>query len=438
MYQNVPPPPPPYGAPPYGPYGPQPYRPPVRHWRRSTTNRRIAGVLGGLAEYLGVRPGLVRAGFVIVSVWLLAIGGGILLYLLAWAFVPEQGTNNSLAQGAFGGTPWANWDRTARSWVIVLGSLVLLSLWTFGLWPWWHWAAVPVWLIVAGVVVWALARHQSFPGPSQGSPSRAAYPGPWAGGTSPGSGGTGPGASGPPPDAPTGGTWGAPAAGSGAAASEGAWRVTPAGTVQAGAPNQEQADRAAAESAAQQWAAEQLAAAGVPVTPRGATAPGATNPALASAQRHRALVTTAVAALVGLLLLAIIATAGVVRWSGAAFGTAVGNLSYTPANFSEVHASYQEAIGRLTIDLSHVKFPPGGKTVKVDVGLGQLIVVVPNETAVVVDAQTGIGHVNLPRGMSNRTPGGTGSFGSSGTERPRLTLDANVGIGDIKVSRAGP
>ncbi len=434
MYQNVPPPPPPYGAPPPGPYGPQPYRPLVKRWRRSTANRRIAGVLGGLAEYLGVRPGLVRVGFVIVSVWLLAVGGGVLLYLLAWALVPEQGADSSLAQGAFGGTPWANWDRTARSWVIVLGSLVLLSLWSFGLWPWWHWAAVPVWLIIAGVAVWALARHQSFAGPGQGGPTTPAHPGPWAGGTGPGSGPTGPVASSPPAGFPAGGSWAAPMAGSGSAAGGAAWSVTPAGGVQAAAPGpDEQADRAVAESAAQQWAADQLAAAGVPLAP-----PGTAAPALVPAGHHRALVATVVAVVVGVLLLAMVATAGVVHWSGATFGGGVGNASYTPANLSEVHPSYQEAVGKLRLDLSHVNFPPAGRTVKVEVGLGQLTVVVPTQTPVVVEAQTGIGHVHLPQGMGQGPQGVAGPIGSSGTDKPRLTLDANVGIGDIYVARAGP
>ena len=50
----------------------------------------VAGVAGGLAEYLDVDPVAVRIGFVVASFLLGGIGGPI-LYLLMWAVVPEQG-----------------------------------------------------------------------------------------------------------------------------------------------------------------------------------------------------------------------------------------------------------------------------------------------------------------------------------------------------------
>ena len=57
--------------------------------RRSTTERLVAGVAGGLAQYFGVDPVLVRIGFVVGSLVLGGVGGP-LLYLLAWAIVPEE------------------------------------------------------------------------------------------------------------------------------------------------------------------------------------------------------------------------------------------------------------------------------------------------------------------------------------------------------------
>jgi len=53
---------------------------------RSRTERRIAGICGGLAEYLDVDPTLVR---VLMVVFALFNGAGFLFYLLAWLFVPE-------------------------------------------------------------------------------------------------------------------------------------------------------------------------------------------------------------------------------------------------------------------------------------------------------------------------------------------------------------
>lgn len=55
--------------------------------RRSTTDKKIAGVAGGLAEHLGLDPTLVRAGF---AVSLLFSGAGLVAYLLLLAIVPND------------------------------------------------------------------------------------------------------------------------------------------------------------------------------------------------------------------------------------------------------------------------------------------------------------------------------------------------------------
>ena len=61
-----------------------------RQLRRSRTNRQIAGVVGGLAEYFSVDPTLLRVGYVVVSI-VSAAFPGILVYLLLWLLVPEAG-----------------------------------------------------------------------------------------------------------------------------------------------------------------------------------------------------------------------------------------------------------------------------------------------------------------------------------------------------------
>jgi len=50
-------------------------------------NKMIAGVCGGLAEWLGWSPNIVRILYVIVSV-LSAAFPGILVYLLLWMIMP--------------------------------------------------------------------------------------------------------------------------------------------------------------------------------------------------------------------------------------------------------------------------------------------------------------------------------------------------------------
>jgi phage shock protein C len=49
---------------------------PTRQLQRSRSNRRIAGVCGGLATFFGINPTLVRLIFV--------------LYLILWFVMPEE------------------------------------------------------------------------------------------------------------------------------------------------------------------------------------------------------------------------------------------------------------------------------------------------------------------------------------------------------------
>ena len=56
--------------------------------RRSRSNKMIAGVVGGLADYWGLDPTLARVIFVVVSI-LSAAFPGILVYAVLWLVIPE-------------------------------------------------------------------------------------------------------------------------------------------------------------------------------------------------------------------------------------------------------------------------------------------------------------------------------------------------------------
>lgn len=55
---------------------------------RSRQNRMIAGVMGGVAEYLGWSPNLVRILFVLASCLSVAVPG-ILIYVILWFIMPN-------------------------------------------------------------------------------------------------------------------------------------------------------------------------------------------------------------------------------------------------------------------------------------------------------------------------------------------------------------
>lgn len=57
--------------------------------RRSVTDRQIAGVCGGLAEYFDVDATAVRLLWVILSIFCGAVIGGVIAYLLAWVIIPR-------------------------------------------------------------------------------------------------------------------------------------------------------------------------------------------------------------------------------------------------------------------------------------------------------------------------------------------------------------
>jgi phage shock protein C len=59
-----------------------------RPLRRSRTNRQIAGVVGGLAEYARIDPTLLRVIYVVGSI-VSAAFPGILVYVLLWLLIPE-------------------------------------------------------------------------------------------------------------------------------------------------------------------------------------------------------------------------------------------------------------------------------------------------------------------------------------------------------------
>ena len=56
---------------------------------RSRTQRMVVGVCGGIGEYFGIDPTIVRLGFVLLS---LMVGGGLLVYILAAIILPEEAT----------------------------------------------------------------------------------------------------------------------------------------------------------------------------------------------------------------------------------------------------------------------------------------------------------------------------------------------------------
>lgn len=124
----------------------------------------------------------------------------------------------------------------------------------------------------------------------------------------------------------------------------------------------------------------------------------------------------------------------------------IGDPGHQPLTVQDVNSNYDLGIGQLTIDLTRLTAEELAEVgvVKAEVGLGQLVVRLPAEIGVTVDAEVGMGAVT-----------GVNAFGSStfnsyeysgvgveqrfelGSPPHVLHLDLEVGLGEISIKRVG-
>lgn len=139
--------------------------------RRSRTDRKIAGVAGGLARHLNVDPTIVR----VVLVVLVFFGGaGLLLYGAAWVLVPEEATDRSMVDTS---------DTTRNA--LLIGAGVVAALLVIGD-SWGNdfpWGLAWLFLVVAVLVIAFADRGRPrqqpplYPQPETGTTyAAAAYP----------------------------------------------------------------------------------------------------------------------------------------------------------------------------------------------------------------------------------------------------------------------
>ncbi len=87
--------------------------------RRSTADRKVAGVAGGVARAWNIDPVLVRVGFTVLA---LSGGIGLVLYLAGWLMLPEEGAQESVLDRAVPQT--RGWSREVRIALVVLACLI--------------------------------------------------------------------------------------------------------------------------------------------------------------------------------------------------------------------------------------------------------------------------------------------------------------------------
>ncbi|MEA2503114.1 MAG: hypothetical protein QOG36_157 [Actinomycetota bacterium] len=384
---------------------------------RSRTDRKIAGVAGGLAAYLGVEPLWIRIAFVLVSI---PGGFGVLLYLLGWALIPEEGEQAAIGEGLL------EHIRRAPTWVaIVLFVLAGLVFFDRAWGPPVFWAAA---LIVAGIWLYHNdAQHR----PPAGGPPVGPPAAPLAGGTPPA--GTTPTFDAPPPAASY-----SPAVGAGYAPRT-AYATRPAA---ARSPR----PRLPRSFLGRYTMAAMLVVLGLTAALDNIGAvsvPARVYPALALLVVGAGLIVGALwgrsrsLILAGLLILPVAAAASLVR---VPLRGGTGQRLYAPATLQAVSPEYHLAAGQLHLDLT--RLPAGAWTstvhTRVRVAAGDIEVVVPSDVAVDFRGHTGAGDIYLFDVIRNGIDVTLQSVvPGAQPASPRLVLDAEASVGQIRVIRGG-
>lgn len=369
--------------------------------RRSVTDRKIAGVAGGLGRHLNIDPTILRVLFVVLCFF---GGAGFLLYGVAWLLVPEDGRSEAAISTSPG---------TRNALLIgagVVGALLLIgdSWGGFGF-PW------PLVLIGVGVLIYLVVKDQRQTPQMAGGgyapetsaaawmPAQAAAQAPTQSSVEP-------------PAQPP---------------------VPPAYAYQPPPPRSKRGPKLFGFTLAA--VALALGTLGLFDT-SGADVAEAAYPALALAVVGLMLVVGAwVGRAGGLIFLGLIAALALAVSSiGGEWGSqgirGDDTLSVTPTSASAVRDSYFVPSGRAFIDLSEVSDPEAldGRSIDIGARTGELVVVLPEGVRSEVNADiNGPGQVDLPdreRGGFDRSLEGT-----YGTGDATVTLDLHLFAGHIDV-----
>ena len=352
--------------------------------RRSVTDRKIAGVAGGIARHLDIDPLVVRVVLVVLVFFGLA---GALLYAACWLFVPEEGTERAPIR----------LDERSRSVALVV-VLALAGLAVIG--DSWAGVGFPWPLALAAVVVLAVLTYR---GQSSAPP--------------------------------------APPASTAAARTAFAPGQAPVRPVN---PRRRGPALFGFALALIGLALALLATADL----AGAPVAGSTYPALALAITGVMLLVGAFYGRAGGLILVGLVAAAATLASTVADEYDGGRIDAMPTTAADVRDSYRLDAGEIVVDLSQVRDVAAldGREIDVDADFGRIEVVVPAEVEVRAQATVhGAGHTQLfgvdrdgfeasnteSRGVAVTSDGG--GTGGTGTDPPQITIDAGLDFGEIVV-----
>ena len=376
--------------------------------RRSRDERVVAGVCGGLARRLDVDPVLVR----VLAVVLTIVGGaGLILYLAGWLLLPAEGERHSLVG------EWFRLDETEPQvrdvGLVVAGLLAVASVVGDGGWGWGgDWITWTVLVVTVPVVLllWLVrGRGDGTVAASVGdSPATTADAG----------------AAQPLTDTVV---LGRPVEHDGGAPVDAGPPADPARSVpERRRPTPREPFTWVPTLLTLSTVAIVLAVLRLTVDPAApvyvAAALGVVGLALVLCTLSRG---GAPLILAGLLLLPVLAVGSLVPT------TRSGDQQVAPTSAADVRSDYEHGFGRLELDLADVSDPDAllGRTIDVETGFGETVVVVPDGVAVRVRAHVDAGDLEV---LGERDSGIRRTLTVPATGRA-LTLDVDHGFGRVEV-----
>ena len=390
---------------------------PQRLLFRSRNDRKIGGVAGGIARYLGVDPTVVRIVFLVLAL----TGTSILLYLAAWILMPEHPA----------GQPEPVWRERAtdRNLAIAVG-LASLGLAVAILNESWLVLAIiliagGVWLLSEKPLVQPAAWSPMQPGPGDATPyattpAEPAYAAAGFGASATNQAG----------NAATNGGWGwytPPAPGPGDAIDltpaprRGPQRIT-RGVLSLLAI----LIAVAIAAAAGDWwdiSGARMLGIAIVIIGVGVIAGAATNAGA------RGLIPLGVLAVI--LLIPAMAVDGLVD-------AGIGTSTYQPLTLDSLESDYSLGVGELTVDLSRLDLDGVTRNVDIDIGMGELTLILPDDVGGSLDLDSTAGEliVNLPGSANDLSVEGINHLTDTVVlpgDRGELVLDIEIGLGVVDV-----
>ncbi len=392
----------------YVPPPPAP-RPPLR---RSQSDRVLGGVAAGFARWLGIDPVIVRVVLVVLAVF---GGSGLLLYLIGWLFIPEEGAPSSQAERFIDQSRQPN--STARTVLIVVGIVVGVIIFASlggAMFGGWGGGGSFLLLLAVGALVLYLATRP----PASALPAATAVPTENDTAVMP-----------------------APYAYGGSGEYPGYVAPVPAPVPPAPRPRSYLGLATLSLAVIVTGVLVSLDATGaadIPFVVILASALGILGIGLlvgAFAGRARWLV-----AIAAPLLLVTAPIAMIPADFGQRLDAGVGERAWTPTTPALASRPFELSVGSAELDLTRLVIPDGTTTIEVDasVGLGELLVTVPDDVRVLVDAEVGLGTLDvdgLPREDGDDVSV-VAELPDGPLTGPTIELTVRTDVGDLEVSRA--